>query len=62
MEFLSLIGGCTGSSESTLVKIPHCWKSHVTVNDKHMFLVSKRSISRKRFFYASKAYVIIDRY
>ena len=29
LEFLSLKGGCTGSSESTLVKIPHCWKSHV---------------------------------
>ena len=31
-EFLSLGGGCTGSSESTLVKIPHCWKSHVTAH------------------------------
>ena len=30
LEFLSLTGGCTGSSESTYVKIPHCWKSHVT--------------------------------
>ena len=30
LEFLSLRGGCTGSSESTLVKMPHCWKSHVT--------------------------------
>ena len=29
LEFLSLKGSCTGSSESTLVKIPHCWKSHV---------------------------------
>ena len=29
LEFLSLKGGCTGSSECTLVKIPHCWKSHV---------------------------------
>ena len=29
LEFLSLKGGCRGSSESTLVKIPHCWKSHV---------------------------------
>ena len=29
LEFLSLKEGCTGSSESTLVKIPHCWKSHV---------------------------------
>ena len=27
-EFLSLKGGYTGSSEPTLVKIPHCWKSH----------------------------------
>ena len=26
--FLSLKGGCTGSSESALVKMPHCWKSH----------------------------------
>ena len=30
LEFLSLKGGCTGSSESTLVKMPHSWKSHVT--------------------------------
>ena len=29
LEFLSLKGGCAGSPESTLVKIPHCWKSHV---------------------------------
>ena len=28
-EFQSLKGGCTGSPESTLVKMPHCWKSHV---------------------------------
>ena len=27
--FLSLRGGCTGLSESTLVKMPHCWKSRV---------------------------------
>ena len=29
LEFLSLKGASTGSSESTLIKIPHCWKSHV---------------------------------
>ena len=29
LEFLSLKGGCTFSSESTLVKMQHCWKSHV---------------------------------
>ena len=28
-EFLSLKGGVAGSSESTLLKMPHCWKSHV---------------------------------
>ena len=28
LEFLSLKGGCTGWSESTLVKMPNCWKSH----------------------------------
>ena len=29
LEFLSLKGGYTGSFESTLVKMPYCWKSHV---------------------------------
>ena len=29
LEFLSLTGGYIGWSESTLVKMPHCWKSHV---------------------------------
>ena len=28
LEFLSLKGGCRGSSESTHVKMPHCRKSH----------------------------------
>ena len=28
LEFLSLTGGRIGSSESTHVKMPHCWKSH----------------------------------
>ena len=28
LEFLSLIVGCSGSSESTLVKMSNCWKSH----------------------------------
>ena len=29
LEFLSLKVGCRGSFESTHVKMPHCWKSHV---------------------------------
>ena len=28
LEFLSLKAGCRGSSESTLVKMSNCWKSH----------------------------------
>ena len=36
LEFLSLKGDRTGSSESILVKMPHCWKSHVTA---HIFIV-----------------------
>ena len=37
LEFLSLKEGCTGSSESTLAKMSHCWKSrrgsHVAITD-----------------------------
>ena len=29
LEFLSYKGDCTGLSDSTHVKMPHCWKSHV---------------------------------
>ena len=32
LEFVSLKGGCTGSSESTFVKMAHCWKSHATAH------------------------------
>ena len=36
LEFLCLKGGFTGSTESTLVKMPQCWKSHVAA---HMFFI-----------------------
>ena len=32
LEYLSFKGGCTGSSESALVKMSHCWKSHVAAH------------------------------
>ena len=32
LEFLSSKGGCTGSSESTLVKMQHYWKSHAVAH------------------------------
>ena len=43
LEFLSLKGGCRGSSESTLVKMSNCLKSHATG---HMsFIVDKVNFS-----------------
>ena len=44
LKFLSLKGGCTDSSESTLVKMPHFWKSHVMAH----FMVNphQRDLSR----------------
>ena len=32
LRVLSLKEGCTGSSESTHVKMPHCWKSRATAH------------------------------
>ena len=42
LVFLGLKGGCTGSSESTLIKIPHCGKSHVAA---HLCLLSHLRVS-----------------
>ena len=39
LEFLSLKVGCTGSSESTLVKMSHCWKSHAVAHLSNSFSV-----------------------
>ena len=41
MEFLCLKGGCTGSSESTLSKMAHCWKSHIAAHFKNDLIVTK---------------------
>ena len=46
LEFLSLKGGCRGSSESTHVKMPHCWKSHATAH-KVMFFQICSDIERQ---------------
>ena len=35
LEFLSLTGGCRGSSESTLVIMLNCWKSHAAALNVH---------------------------
>ena len=38
LELLSLTGGCRGSSESKLVKMPNCLKSHVAA---HLLTLSR---------------------
>ena len=48
LEFLSLKGGCTGSPESTLVKIPHCLKSHVTAQMISFFLQLNQDVYKVR--------------
>ena len=43
LEFLSLKRGCRGSSESKLVKITHCWKSHAMA---HISLLFNKACER----------------
>ena len=43
LEFLSLKGGCTGLYEITLIKIPHCWKSHVAAHMSLLFAYDRNS-------------------
>ena len=47
LEFLSLKGG-TGSSESTLVKMPHCWKSHVAAQFNVVYYSFKLNRGREK--------------
>ena len=51
LELLSLKGGYTGLSGSTLTKMPHCWKSHfaahklyMIANPKEIGFLMKRAI------------------
>ena len=46
LEFLSLTGGCRGSSESTLVKMSNCWKSHALA---HLLFTSLKQVKSVRF-------------
>ena len=43
LRCLSLKGGCTGSSESTHVKVSNCWKSHSVA---HIYLMALTSSNR----------------
>ena len=37
LEFISFKGSCRGSSESTYVKMTHCWKAHAKA---HLILLT----------------------
>ena len=38
LDFLSLKGVGTGLSASTLVKMPHCWKSHAAAHYHYQYV------------------------
>ena len=50
LEFLNLKGGCTSSSESIHVKMPHCWKSHVVAQNNILANLCNRVVCLQRFF------------
>ena len=49
LEFLSLKGSCTGPSESTLVKMPHCWKSHVTAHIRCVAVIALAFLFKREY-------------
>ena len=49
LEFLSLKEGCTGSSESALCTVPHCWKTHVTAQ---LYLFSLEITAERKYILA----------
>ena len=48
LRCLSLKGGCTGSSESTHVKMSHCWKSHAAAQTSVTIRGSKQGSAQER--------------
>ena len=57
LEFLSLIGGFRGSSESTLVKMSNCWKSHATAQFFLVILETVKILNYNPYSIACHAYV-----
>ena len=54
LEFLSLKGGCSGSSESTLVKMSNCRKSHAAA---HM-VITHVSFYTVKIIYCSCTFIL----
>ena len=53
LEFLNLKGGCTGSSESTLVKMTHFYVSRFINKICIPFITDQQSLLLNREFYMS---------
>ena len=70
LEFLSFKGGCTGSSESTLVKMPHVWKSRHCSFFKcltHLCITSqiwdmRKGVEQDLFLFGLRFYIPINSY
>ena len=60
LEFLSLKGGCTFSSESTLVKMPHCWKYHALALN--FAKTKKNDLQRKKYIFCLAILICDSRY
>ena len=60
LEFLSLRGGCTGSSESASVNMPHCWKSRVVAQIVDIFIYFQRELDTSQYKLSSdRKYAIL---
>ena len=53
LEFLILKVGCRGSSESTHVKMPHCWKSHALAH------VRPTHISKGQLYFVNILIIVV---
>ena len=53
LEFLRLKGGCTGSSEATLVKMPHCHGSFVLNGGKGVIFLCLSSKGEGDIFFGA---------
>ena len=62
LEFLSLKGGYRGSSESTLVKMSNCWRSHAAAQYYIPVVYSFRIVKNKRFELLQMNLISVDNY
>ena len=51
LDFLSSTGGCTGSSESTLVKMSNCWKSRAAAHIVEQILTEQKYLKFFKMYF-----------